>query len=47
MRRKDWSEGKRWDEIFKIGEQIDRLEQKMDHLQSSMWLEPYPKVEDK
>lgn len=43
MSRKDWDEGMRHEEVCKLGDKIDFLTMKQNHLQSQDWQKPYPK----
>lgn len=43
MSRKNWSEESRQEEVSKIGDHLEFLEMKQNHLMSDRWREPYPK----
>ena len=43
MSRKNWSEERRLEEIDKLYEQLEKIESKIEHLQSDNWRKSYPK----
>ena len=43
MSRKDWTEGRRCEEIEKYMDIIDKAEVKLDHLSGPDWQKAYPK----
>ncbi len=45
MNRKDWSELRRVEEITKLIDMVDYIQNKIEHLQSEDWQKPYPNKE--